>query len=166
MPGLPRLAKRPRKNFFVMLKYIVTFMLVGGFAASQNANAEPVEIDDLKTQMASLATKLPSAAKKTVSYTKDIKPLFEKTCVNCHGPKKRPKGKFRIDTRELALKGGSEGVAIIPGKSDKSPLTYYIAYQVVDYEMPPEGKKDYPKLNKDQIGLVRAWIDQGAKYDN
>ena len=149
-----------------MLKYIVTFMLVGGFAASQNANAEPVEIDDLKAQMDSLATKLPSAAKKTVSYTKDIKPLFEKTCVNCHGPKKRPKGKFRIDTRELALKGGSEGVAIIPGKSDKSPLTYYITYQVVDYEMPPEGKKDYPKLNKDQIGLVRAWIDQGVKYDN
>ncbi len=149
-----------------MLKYIATLMLIGGFAASQNANAEPVEIDDLKAQMASLATKLPSAAKKTVSYTKDIKPLFEKTCVNCHGPKKRPKGKFRIDTRELALKGGSEGVSIIPGKSDKSPLTYYIAYQVVDYEMPPEGKKDYPKLNKDQIGLVRAWIDQGAKYDN
>ena len=156
----------PRKNFFVMLKYIITFILVGGFAASQNANAEPVEIDDLKAQMASLATKLPSAAKKTVSYKKDIKPLFEKSCINCHGPKKRPKGKFRVDTRELALKGGSEGVAIIPGKSDKSPLTYYISYQVVDYEMPPEGKKDYPKLNKEQIGLVRAWIDQGAKYDN
>ena len=156
----------PRKNFFIMLKYIITFMLVGGFAASQNANAEPVEIDDLKAQMASLATKLPSAAKKTVSYKKDIKPLFEKSCINCHGPKKRPKGKFRVDTRELALKGGSEGVAIIPGKSDKSPLTYYISYQVVDYEMPPEGKKDYPKLNKGQIGLVRAWIDQGAKYDN
>ncbi len=156
----------PRKNFFIMLKYIITFMLVGGFAASQNANAEPVEIDDLKAQMDSLATKLPSAAKKTVSYKKDIKPLFEKSCVNCHGPKKRPKGKFRVDTRELALKGGSEGVAIIPGKSDKSPLTYYISYQVVDYEMPPEGKKDYPKLNKEQIGLVRAWIDQGAKYDN
>ena len=149
-----------------MLKYIAPFMLVGGFAASQYANAEPVEIDDLEAQMASLTAKLPAVAKKTVSYSKDIKPLFEKTCVNCHGPKKRPKGKFRIDTRELALKGGSEGVAIIPGKSDKSPLTYYIAYQVVDYEMPPEGKKDYPKLNKDQIGLVRAWIDQGVKYDN
>ena len=149
-----------------MLKYITPFMLVGGFAASQYANAEPVEIDDLKDEMAELATKLPAAAKKTVSYSKEIEPLFEKTCLNCHGPKKRPKGKFRIDTRELALKGGSEGVAIIPGKSDKSPLTYYIAYQVVDYEMPPEGKKDYPKLNKDQIGLVRAWIDQGVKYDN
>ena len=149
-----------------MLKYIAPFMLVGGFAASQYANAEPVEIDDLEAQMASLTAKLPAVAKKTVSYSKDIKPLFEKTCLNCHGPKKRPKGKFRIDTRELALKGGSEGVAIIPGKSGKSPLTYYIAYQVLDYEMPPEGKKDYPKLTKEQVGLVRAWIDQGVKYDN
>ena len=149
-----------------MLKYIAPFMLVGGFAASQYANAEPVEIDDLKDEMAELATKLPVAAKKTVSYSKDIEPLFEKTCLNCHGPKKRPKGKFRIDTRELALKGGSEGVAIIPGKSDRSPLTYYIAYQVVDYEMPPVGKKDYPKLTKEEVGLVRAWIDQGVKYDN
>ena len=149
-----------------MLKYIAPFMLVGGFAASQYANAEPVEIDDLKDEMASLATKLPVVAKKTVSYSKDIEPLFEKTCLNCHGPKKRPKGKFRIDTRELALKGGSEGVAIIPGKSDRSPLTYYIANPVVDYEMPPEGKKDYPKLTREEVGLVRAWIDQGVKYDN
>ena len=149
-----------------MLKHIATLMLIGGFAASQNANAEPVEIDDLKANMADLSAKLPPAAKKTVSYSKDIEPLFEKTCLNCHGPKKRPKGKFRIDTRKLALKGGSEGVAIIPGKSDRSPLTYYIAYQVVDYEMPPEGKKDYPKLTKEEVGLVRAWIDQGVKYDN
>ena len=149
-----------------MLKHIATLILIGGFAASQNANAEPVEIDDLKANMADLSAKLPPAAKKTVSYSKDIEPLFEKTCLNCHGPKKRPKGKFRIDTRELALKGGSEGVAIIPGKSDRSPLTYYIAYQVVDYEMPPEGKKDYPKLTKEEVGLVRAWIDQGVKYDN
>ncbi len=149
-----------------MLKYIVTFMLIGGFSTSQNANAESVEIDDLKANMADLSAKLPPAAKAKVSYKKDIKPLFEKSCLNCHGPKKRPKGKFRIDTRELALKGGYEGVAIIPGKSEKSPLIYYMNYQVVDYEMPPEGKKDYPKLNREQIGLMRAWIDQGVNYDN
>ena len=149
-----------------MLKYITTLMLIVGFASSQNAKAEPVEIDDLTAKMADLSAKLPPAVKAKVSYKKDIKPLIEKSCLNCHGPKKRPKGKFRIDTRELALKGGYEGVAIIPGKSEKSPLIYYMNYQVVDYEMPPEGKKDYPKLTKEQIGLVRAWIDQGAKYDN
>jgi hypothetical protein len=142
-------------------------MLVGGFAASQNANSEPVEIDDLKANMADLSAKLPPAAKAKVSYKKDIKPLIEKSCLNCHGPKKRPKGKFRIDTRELALKGGSEGVAIIPGKSKKSPLSYFITDRVVDYEMPPTDKREkYPKLTKKQIALVLAWIDQGAKYDN
>ncbi len=149
-----------------MLKYIATIMLIVGFASSQNAKAEPVEIDDLTAKMADLSAKLPPAAKAKVSYKKDIKPLIEKSCLNCHGPKKRPKGKFRIDTRELALKGGYEGVAIIPGKSEKSPLIYYMNYQVVDYEMPPEGKKDYPKLNREQIGLMRAWIDQGVNYDN
>ena len=149
-----------------MLKYITTLMLIVGFASSQNAKAEPVEIDDLTAKMADLSAKLPPAAKAKVSYKKDIKPLIEKSCLNCHGPKKRPKGKFRIDTRELALKGGYEGVAIIPGKSEKSPLIYYMNYQVVDYEMPPEGKKDYPKLNREQIGIMRAWIDQGVNYDN
>ena len=149
-----------------MLKYIATLMLIVGFASSQNAKAEPVEIDDLTAKMADLSAKLPPAVKAKVSYKKDIKPLIEKSCLNCHGPKKRPKGKFRIDTRELALKGGYEGVAIIPGKSEKSPLIYYMNYQVVDYEMPPEGKKDYPKLNREQIGLMRAWIDQGVNYDN
>jgi hypothetical protein len=150
-----------------MLKHIATLMLVGGFAASQNANSEPVEIDDLKANMADLSAKLPPAAKAKVSYKKDIKPLIEKSCLNCHGPKKRPKGKFRIDTRELALKGGSEGVAIIPGKSKKSPLSYFITDRVVDYEMPPTDKREkYPKLTKKQIALVLAWIDQGAKYDN
>ena len=141
-------------------------MLIVGFASSQNAKAEPVEIDDLTAKMADLSAKLPPAVKAKVSYKKDIKPLIEKSCLNCHGPKKRPKGKFRIDTRELALKGGYEGVAIIPGKSEKSPLIYYMNYQVVDYEMPPEGKKDYPKLNREQIGIMRAWIDQGVNYDN
>ena len=149
-----------------MLKYITTLMLIVGFASSQNAKAEPVEIDELMAKMADLSAKLPPAAKAKVSYKKDIKPLIEKSCLNCHGPKKRPKGKFRIDTRELALKGGYEGVAIIPGKSEKSPLIYYMNYQVVDYEMPPEGKKDYPKLNREQIGIMRAWIDQGVNYDN
>ncbi|HJN88785.1 MAG TPA: c-type cytochrome domain-containing protein [Verrucomicrobiota bacterium] len=150
-----------------MLKQIVTFILIGGFAVSQSTTAEPVEIDDLKANMAKLAAKLPPAAKKQVSYKKDIQPLFEKSCVNCHGPKKKPKGKYRIDTRELALKGGSEGVSLIPGKSKESPFSYYLIDQVVDFEMPPSGKREkYPVLTKEQIGLVLAWIDQGAKYDN
>ena len=104
-------------------------------------------------------------AKAADPLAADAQEFIKSRCIKCHDAKKQ-KGKFRIDTRELALKGGSEGVSIVPGKSDKSALMNYIAYQVVDFEMPPEGKKDYPKLTKEQVGLVRAWIDQGAKFDN
>jgi mono/diheme cytochrome c family protein len=110
------------------------------------------------------AAKLPPAAAKTgVTYDKDIKPLFEKSCVKCHGGEK-PKGKFSMETLASILKGGSDGVSVVPGNSAKSALVHQVADLVADMEMPPTDKRDkYPALTKEQIGLVRAWIDQGAK---
>jgi hypothetical protein len=110
-------------------------------------------------------SKLPPAAKKAdLTYDKDIKPLLEKACIKCHGAEK-PKSKYRVDSREAMIKGGeSEEAAIIPGKSEKSPLIHYVADLVEDMEMPPTEKRDkYPKLTTEQIGILRAWIDQGAK---
>jgi len=110
-------------------------------------------------------SKLPPAAKQTgMTYDKDIKPLFEKSCLKCHGPEK-PKSKYRVDSREAAIKGGSsDEAAVIPGKSEKSPLVLYVADLVEEMEMPPKDKRDqYPPLKPEQIGLIRAWIDQGAK---
>ena len=106
----------------------------------------------------------PPAAKKDVTYAKDIQPIIEKSCLKCHSGEK-PKSKYKVETREGLIKGGESGdAAIIPGKSDKSPLVHYIADLVVDMEMPPTDKRDkYPALTKDQIALIRAWIDQGAK---
>ncbi len=111
------------------------------------------------------AAKLPPAAKTAgVTYEKNIKPIFEKSCVGCHGAEK-PKGKYRMDSLDAIKKGGSSGdAAVVPGNSAKSPLVHYVADLVTDMEMPPTDKREkYPALTKDQIGLVRAWIDQGAK---
>ena len=109
--------------------------------------------------------KLPPAAKQEgITYEKDIKPIFEKSCVKCHSGEK-PKSKYRIDSLASAIKGGESGdAAIIPGNSARSPMVAYISELVEDMEMPPTEKRDkYPALTKDQIGLVRAWIDLGAK---
>ncbi len=118
------------------------------------------------TSMADLgdASKLPPAAKSKVDYNKDIKPLFEKSCVKCHSGDK-PKGKYSMESVAAIIKGGSSGdAAVIPGNSAKSTVVHYIADLVADMEMPPTDKRDkYPALTKEQIGLVRAWIDQGAK---
>ena len=106
-------------------------------------------------------SKLPPAAQVRIAFEADIKPIFEKTCFRCHGPE-RPKSHFRLDNRESALKGGDNGIDIIPGDSAKSPLIHYVARLVEDMEMPPPGKGD--PLTPAQVGILRAWIDQGAQW--
>lgn len=106
-------------------------------------------------------SKLPPASKTAgVTFDKDIKPIFEKSCVKCHGAEKQ-KGKLRLDTLEATLKGGENGELVIKGDSLKSPLTLSVSRLDEDTAMPPDGKGE--PLTPEQVGLVRAWIDQGAK---
>ena len=110
-------------------------------------------------------SKLPPAAdRKDVSYAGDMKPIFDKACVSCHGPEKS-KGKLRLDTLEAALKGGEDGKVIQPGESAASVLVHNIAHlgDPDDYMPPPKNKAGIPPLTTEQIALIRAWIDQGAK---
>ncbi len=105
--------------------------------------------------------KIPPASTRTdVTFDKDIKPIFEKACFKCHGTEKQ-KGKLRVDSLAAIKKGGENGEVILIGKSDKSSLVHAVSGAVEDELMPPDGKGD--PLTKDQIGLIRAWIDGGAK---
>ena len=107
---------------------------------------------------------LPPASDKTgVTYATDIKPIFDKSCVKCHGAQK-PKGRLRLDSLEGALKGGEDGKVILPGNSGGSMLVHNVAHagDPDDYMPPPRNKARIQPLTKEQIGLIRAWIDQGA----
>src|SRR5438445_6484703 len=105
---------------------------------------------------------LPAAVKAAVEFDRDVKPIFESTCFRCHGPEK-PKSHFRLDNRESALRGGENNKDdIVPGDSAKSKLIHYVSRLVEDMEMPPPGKGE--PLTPEQIGVLRAWIDQGAKW--
>jgi hypothetical protein len=107
-------------------------------------------------------SELPPAATGTVDFNRDIKPIFETTCFRCHGPEK-PKSHFRLDNRESALKGGDNNTDdIVPGDSAKSKLILYTAQLVPDMEMPPPGRGE--PLTPGQVGVLRAWIDQGANW--
>ncbi len=106
-------------------------------------------------------TKLAPPATEPIDYDRDIKPIFEASCFRCHGPE-RPKSGFSLENRTSALKGGKNGVDIVPGDSAKSPLIHYVSRLVEDMEMPP-AEKGTP-LTPREIGLLRAWIDQGATY--
>jgi hypothetical protein len=110
-------------------------------------------------------SKVPPASKKTgLTFDKDIKPMLDKSCVKCHSGDK-PKSKYRMDTLATVIKGGESGdAAVVPGHSDKSPIVLFTSDAVEEMEMPPTEKRDrFPALTKEQIGILRAWIDQGAK---
>ena len=110
-------------------------------------------------------SKIPPASGKTgVTYATDIKPIFDRSCIKCHGAEK-PKARLRLDGLEAALKGGEGGKVIVPGNSAGSMLVHNVAHagKPDSFMPPPRNKANIPPLTKEQIGLVRAWIDQGAK---
>ena len=127
---------------------------LGVLAVALAASAKDVDVSKLP----------PASTKKGVTYAGDIKAIFDKSCVKCHGAEK-PKAKLRLDSLEGALKGSKDNKVIEPGNSAKSMLVHNIA-QIGDEDtwMPPkDNKAKIAPLTKDEIGLVRAWIDQGAK---
>ena len=106
--------------------------------------------------------KLPPPANGKVDFDHDIRPILEQSCLRCHGPEK-PKSHFRLTSREAALKGGDNNTDdIVPGDSGHSRLIHYVAGLVPDLQMPPPGKAE--PLTPDQIGRLRAWIDQGTAW--
>lgn len=109
--------------------------------------------------MAETDDDLPPPTKREVDFAKDIKPIFADRCLKCHGPEKQESG-FRLDRKADALEGGKSGPAIEVGKSADSLLIRYVAGTDADIIMPPQGER----LTKDQISLLRGWIDQGAKW--
>ena len=102
---------------------------------------------------------LPEPADRDVDFVKDIQPLFKKHCLKCHGSKKQEAG-FRLDSKDAALNGGDSGISIDPGNSAESLLIRFISGIDQNITMPPEGAL----LSKKDVGIVRAWIDQGAKW--
>jgi hypothetical protein len=89
-----------------------------------------------------------------------VKPILAKSCIQCHG-RGRSKGGFQLDSRDTLLRGGDSGPAISPGKSQDSLLIALVAGVDPDNIMPKKGSR----LTAEQIGLLRAWIDQGAPWD-
>jgi ankyrin repeat protein len=102
--------------------------------------------------------KLPPAASRKVDYKQDIQPLLSQNCYSCHGPEVQQAG-LRLDLRQNALRGGDYGPVIKIGDSAASKLIRRLVDGDGGLQMPPTGA-----LSNDEIGLLRAWIDQGAEF--
>lgn len=103
---------------------------------------------------------LPAPASRPIDFVKDVQPILASRCYECHGEKKQ-KAELRWDVKSIALKGGDHGAPITPGKSAESLLIQLVAgLKGANMRMPAKGDP----LTPEQIGILRAWIDQGAVW--
>ncbi len=102
---------------------------------------------------------LPPSAARKVAYDADVRPLLEARCGSCHGPKTQ-KGGLRLDRRDSAVREGDEESPVLPGRGAESLLVKLAAGLDPDRIMPPKGVR----LTAEEVGLLRAWIDQGAEW--
>ena len=97
---------------------------------------------------------------RTVSFVRDVLPILDARCVECHGPDK-VKGSLRMDTAAELFSGDPEWWSVMPGKPDESLLLERVLLPADDPDaMPPKGDR----LTSAQIDTIRIWISEGASH--
>jgi hypothetical protein len=169
-------------------------IILGGVLAVGSTVAAGEGVDLSKMDLSKVP---PAAAKKGLTFSKDVQPLLEASCTRCHG-QDRPKAGLQLTSLDAVLKGGKDGKVVVPGDSKKSLLVIAAAQIDEETAMPPKrgpgrggpggpgggrppggppggggpgggpggpgGFGPPPKpLTAEQVGLVRAWVEQGAK---
>ena len=104
-------------------------------------------------------TTLPPQTPAAVDFEKDVRPILEQHCYECHGPKKS-RGRLRLDSRASGLKGGVSGPVLVPGDADRSLMVRRVLGLDGEDRMP----LDKDPLPDAQIAVLRHWIAQGAAW--
>ncbi len=98
--------------------------------------------------------------KKALSFAKDIVPLLQKRCLQCHsGEPMKTKGGLDMSSYEKFMKGGQRGSPVEPGKGAKSIIVKFLDRSEKPY-MPPNTEEP---ATIEEVILVEQWINQGAK---
>src|ERR1043165_8598285 len=92
-------------------------------------------------------------------FQKEVKGILAENCVNCHGGEKT-KGELNMVTREGLLKGGVDGVVVVPFKGKGSRLL-----KLVRHEEEPHMPDKKPQLSEEKIKALAEWIEDGAPYE-
>lgn len=95
-----------------------------------------------------------------ISFNNQIRPILSAKCIACHGPDEEDRqADLRLDTFE----GATESEAVVPGDIESSSLIERVTTDDEDMRMPPSEHGD--GLTKDQIRLLKQWIEEGGNYE-
>ena len=141
-------------NWLATIEPVPVPKLPNGFPANN-------EIDHfIAARIYAVANDAKQSQQSAVDYFKDIRPLLEKRCYDCHQGGKA-QGNLRLNDHASVLRGGdSDGPAIVPGKANASALLDRITSKDENIVMPPKGDP----LSEEEIALLKRWINDGAVW--
>ena len=112
------------------------------------------------TLLVLLAPSAPVRADEPPDFERDIRPLLERHCIDCHGAEEQ-EGSLQLDSKSSVLRGGNSGEpAVVPGSSGRSRLIKLVTSADPKERMPRKGEP----LKPEEIALLRRWIDTGAHW--
>ena len=141
----------------------LTKVLFSGSSATAPEESKSTSEDEKNSDsdQAVQPAKTDEADVQMVSFQKDVLPIFNARCVECHGADK-VKGDLRLDTAAVIFSGDRSWWTVEPGDAEKSILVERIVLPADDPDvMPPKGDM----LDAAQIKTIRDWINQGAQYE-
>jgi len=131
---------------------VISFLFAGIILLSQACNNKSKE----------------GAIPDKISYNFDVRPILSDKCYACHGPDaNKRKAELRLDIQDSAyapLKETKGAFALVPGKPEESEVFKRVSSTDPTYQMPiPESHLG--ALTEYEVGVIKKWIKQGAKYE-
>jgi len=125
----------------------------------------------VKVSVLALTMQLLGCGDPEVSYSTDVRPILEEHCIECHGDSGEgvAASGFSVQDYDTVMKGTDLGQVVVPGSSISSTLYLVVAQKTApEIHMPPHHREAWAEgrgapLTEGQVGIIQAWIDQGAK---
>jgi hypothetical protein len=115
------------------------------------AHADPIAIAEVKHE-------------GDVDFEKEILPIFRRNCLACHSATEA-QSDLVLETPQTILKGGSEGPSVVASNSAESLMLKLASHAKEPFMPPPDNDVKAKPLTPEELGLIKLWIDQGAKGD-
>lgn len=109
---------------------------------------------------------LAAAAAPPVDFGRDVRPILSDRCFACHGPDEKTRlAGLRLDTEAGAKAARGAKTPIVPGNPAASEILKRVASESPARRMPPP-YSDRKPLSEKEVATLRAWIEQGAKWQS
>src|SRR5437763_4388312 len=143
-----------------MARFVSSFlflpMLLAGHGSLLAEDNPPAEVQRKPIAIAKTDRKTP------VDFEKEILPILKNNCLACHN-RTTAKAELVLETPQDILKGAESGKVVVPKRSGESLLLKIASHQVKPMMPPKNNKVQASDLTPEELGLIKLWIDQGAK---